>query len=251
MVAGYRKVTPLDHPEYRHLHGSVSGAVWPEFMQQDAIANAHWDGMYENFPEYQFLIQAPQTEAVIGITNSVPLAWDGTPRDLPDEGWDWALVQSALDFKAGRRPKTMCGIQISIAPDFQGQGKSSWLLKEMRSQARSLGLQHLVIPVRPSLKSRYPLVPMEAYIHWQNDQGFPFDPWLRVHVRNGGRIVKVCPLAMRIEGSVADWEAWTGMKFPESFDYYVPGALNPVRIDVDADQGLYIEPNVWVDHPLD
>ena len=110
-------------------------------------------------------------------------------------------------------------------------------------------MNNLIVPVRPSLKSRYPLVPMEAYIRWQNDQGLPFDPWLRVHVRNGGRIVKVCPLAMRIEGSISDWEGWTGMRFPESFDYFVPGALNPVEMNVETDRGLYLEPNVWIDHP--
>jgi hypothetical protein len=56
---------------------------------------------------------------------------------------------------------------------------------------------------------------------------------------------------MRIEGSIADWEAWTGMKFLISHAYFVPGALNPVSMDLEADTGLYIEPNVWIDHPLD
>ncbi len=53
---------------------------------------------------------------------------------------------------------------------------------------------------------------------------------------------------MYMEGSVADWEAWTGMRFPESGQYVVPGALNPVTIDREADQGRYIEPNVWMLH---
>ena len=53
---------------------------------------------------------------------------------------------------------------------------------------------------------------------------------------------------MRIEGSVDDWESWTGIAFPGDGDFVVPGALVPVR--VEGGRGLYVEPNVWVRHGL-
>ncbi len=53
-----------------------------------------------------------------------------------------------------------------------------------------------------------------------------------------------------IPGTVAEWEKWTNMRFPETGDYVVNGALNPVNIDVERDKGVYIEPNVWVVHPV-
>ena len=46
---------------------------------------------------------------------------------------------------------------------------------------------HLIAPVRPSMKSRYPLIPMADYCRWHNTHGEPFDPWLRVHAGQGGR----------------------------------------------------------------
>jgi hypothetical protein len=55
---------------------------------------------------------------------------------------------------------------------------------------------------------------------------------------------------MTIPGSIADWEAWTGLSFPENGDYVVSGALTLVSVDLDADLGRYIEPNVWVHHRL-
>jgi hypothetical protein len=55
---------------------------------------------------------------------------------------------------------------------------------------------------------------------------------------------------MLIEGTVAEWESWSGMRFPDSGDYVVPGALCPVQMDVHADVGRYVEPNVWVHHPI-
>ena len=105
------------------------------------------------------------------------------------------------------------------------------------------------------LHDRFPghqfgLTDAARYIQWQTDEGLPFGPWLRVHVRLGGEIVKVCPRAMRITGSVAQWEEWTGMRFPESGKYVVPGGLIPVEIDCEKDRGLYVEPNVWMGHPI-
>ena len=43
---------------------------------------------------------------------------------------------------------------------------------------------------------------------------------------------------------------WTGLKFPESGDYVVPEALVPIQIDRAMNVGRYIEPNVWVHHPI-
>ena len=55
---------------------------------------------------------------------------------------------------------------------------------------------------------------------------------------------------MRIEGTVAEWEEWAGMAFPESGAYPVQGALVPVEIDRERDRGEYVEPNVWVLHAV-
>jgi hypothetical protein len=120
----------------------------------------------------------------------------------------------------------------------------------MKDIARRHGLKRMIAPVRPNLKSLYPLTPMEHYIQWLGDDGLPFDNWLRVHARLGAQIIKVCPQAMHISGTVADWEKWAGLKFPESGTYVVPGALTPIEIDRENDRGVYIEPNVWMLHGL-
>jgi hypothetical protein len=104
--------------------------------------------------------------------------------------------------------------------------------------------------VRPTLKERYPLVDADRYARWVRDDGLPFDPWLRVHARADAKLVGVCPSSMRIPGTVAEWEEWAAMAFPDSGDYVVPGALTTVRIDRGADLGLYVEANVWMHHLL-
>jgi len=53
---------------------------------------------------------------------------------------------------------------------------------------------------------------------------------------------------MRVSGTVAEWEAWTEMALPASGAYVVPGALAPIQIDRERDEGVYVEPNVWMVH---
>jgi hypothetical protein len=92
---------------------------------------------------------------------------------------------------------------------------------------------------------------LERYAAWLRDDGEPFDPWIRLHVRLGGRIARPSPASMRITGTVVDWESWTGMTFPETGEYVVPGAAAMVQVDREADLGTYLDPNVWIVHRVD
>ncbi|MEZ4518824.1 MAG: hypothetical protein R3C44_19070 [Chloroflexota bacterium] len=44
--------------------------------------------------------------------------------------------------------------------------------------------------------------------------------------------------SMVIEGTIGEWEMWTGMSFPESGDYIVEGALVPIQIDREVNIGV-------------
>lgn len=91
---------------------------------------------------------------------------------------------------------------------------------------------------------------MDDYINWQNKDGLPFDPWLRVHIKAGGKIIGICKKSMDVSGSVSEWEEWTDLIFPSSGDYVVDRALIPITIDKKKDIGKYIEPNVWIVHMI-
>jgi GNAT superfamily N-acetyltransferase len=168
--------------------------------------------------------------------------------ELPESGWDGIFRKVVDDYQAGRKPNMITAIEATVLPAYRGSGLSKRVIGEMRVIAKARGFKTLVAPVRPSMKSRYPTTPIERYVGWKSEEGLPLDPWLRTHARLGARIVKIAHESMRIPGKVADWEAWTGMRFPESGEYVVPGALVPVRIDRERDEGLYVEPNVWMEH---
>ncbi|MFI9169336.1 hypothetical protein [Streptomyces lincolnensis] len=89
---------------------------------------------------------------------------------------------------------------------------------------------------------------MARFMTWTRPDGDPLDPWLRTHHRMGARMLATAERSMTMTGSVAEWERWTGMTFPDSGPYIVPDALTPLEIDRGNDHGELAEPNVWVRH---
>jgi hypothetical protein len=89
---------------------------------------------------------------------------------------------------------------------------------------------------------------MSTYAFRVREDGLPVDPWLRVHVRAGGRIEKVAPRSMVIPGTLEEWREWTGLPFDKTGPVLVPEALRPVHCDVEHGVAVYVEPNVWVRH---
>ena len=124
------------------------------------------------------------------------------------------------------------------------------MIEAIRAAARDAGYRAVIACLRPTWKQRYPLTPIERYARWTRDDGQPFDPWIRLHVRLGARVVKASPHSMTMRGTVADWERWTGLAFPESGPYVIPAATSTLAIDRDRDEGVSEDENVWVVHDL-
>lgn len=245
----YTAVTIAERPDLLEQAQLVIGAAWPEFMLHDPVANRHWGVLYTIFPDYQFVL-CDDGGTVIAAANSIPFVCRDTYSGLP-AGWDAVLAQGMVDHSHGRRPTTLSALSITIASSHRGGGISTTMIGAMKDIAARHGFAALVAPVRPSLKHRYPLTPIERYIAWTRvDGAAPFDPWLRAHWRLGARVVGIAWESMTIPGTVAEWEGWTGLRFPESGAYIVPGALVPVTIDQERDEGRYVEPNVWMRHPV-
>ncbi len=118
----------------------------------------------------------------------------------------------------------------------------------MRQLAEERNWRHVLAPVRPTLKARYPLTPIDRFSSWTREDGAPLDPWLRTHWRLGAGVVASAPRSQTMTGTVEQWQRWTGMPFPDSGDYVIPDGLSTLRIDRDGDQGVYVEPNVWMRH---
>jgi len=246
----FQIITPNDLEDYDARADEIADVSWPEFMLHDSIANKNWHELFDRFNEYQFAMLDTETNRMAAMGNSLPFHWDQPLEELPERGWDWVFLQAIEDHKNGVQPNIQSAIQIAIHPDYQSQGLSAQMVKAMGAIGKSKGFKNLVAPVRPNQKSKYPLINMDDYITWTTDDGLPFDAWLRVHARAGAKIIKPCHEAMTIRGTRLEWESWTKLKFPQSDKYVIPGALNPMEMSIEKDEGVYIEPNVWMVHEI-
>jgi GNAT superfamily N-acetyltransferase len=218
---------------------------WPEFIFHDPV-NSEYIGRVETcFPQYDLLLL--DDGQVVAGGWGVPMRWDGTVSTLPD-GYDGALISAVTGHENAVPADTLCIMAAAVRQDRQGAGLAGKILAALRERATAAGLVRVIAPVRPALKSRYPLTPMGNFARWTRADGAHIDPWIRTHQRLGATILAPAPRSMVITGTVADWEGWAQMAFPETGQYVVPDALDLVSVNREEDQGTYAETNLWMQH---
>jgi GNAT superfamily N-acetyltransferase len=237
-----RVFTYAERPDLAVRTGEVADTL-PEFTGHGRIPLEHWGKLRIELPELQLILWDEEQDRVVGHARTLPTREaEGLPGGIDDMLERW--------FGEGPRPEpdVLSAMVAVVDSGHTGRGLSSLLIRGMRDLAAREGFTSLIAPVRPTWKERYPLIPMEEYARWTRGDGLPFDPWLRVHARLGASALETCPASMRVEGSRAEWESWTGMPFPQDGDYVVPGALVPVEFR--DGRGVYVEPNFWMRHPV-
>jgi GNAT superfamily N-acetyltransferase len=225
---------------------AIEQATWNDLGYLN-YTRAHYElyaRLLEDYPDYQLCLVDEDRGYPVAVANSVPLAF--SPFEyLPPEGWDW-IVEKA-DTAASRTRANMLGaLAISVPAIYRSRGYARIMIHALLDLAEERGLNGLVAPVRPSLKSLHPRVPIKDYITWTDARGRQFDPWLRSHLSTGGKLVGPCERSMVVEEHVGFWENWSKQTFQSSGAYDIDGALAPVHIDLERRCGRYEEPNVWV-----
>jgi GNAT superfamily N-acetyltransferase len=240
--------TVSERPDLLSEMQELGGSAWPAFLAHDATVNRWWRHLPELAPDYQFVLVERGSGVVLACANALPIVWDGRSETLPAGGIDAVLPAGIEAIRHGQSPTAASALMIVVRPEVRGQGLSGACVRALRAIVEAHGLASLVAPVRPIWKDRYPLIPLERYAYWRRPDGALFDPWLRVHEQAGAELVGVAPRSMYVAGTAAEWERWTGMTLPETGSYVVPGALVPVEVDSERDEGVYVEPNFWMHH---
>ncbi|MEV6410526.1 GNAT family N-acetyltransferase [Kribbella sp. NPDC051718] len=219
---------------------------WPEFIFHDEVVSQYRDRRRSYFADWEFYL-VDDTRRLIGGCWGVPLPWDGTVADLPG-GFTDSLARSVDSYEAGLTPNTFVLMAAAVRNDEQGKGHASRVITAVKQQALSRGLAQMIAPVRPTLKSSYPLTDIAEFMTWTRDDGLPLDPWLRTHIRLGATLLAPAPTSQTITGTIPDWESWTGLAFPSTGTYVIPQGLTTLAIDKASNTGLYTEPNIWMRH---
>jgi GNAT superfamily N-acetyltransferase len=238
-------VTTSDRHDLDEQTRDALRSVWPEFIFHDPVVDEYIGRVETFFPQYDVLL-LDDGQVVAGAWG-VPLRWEGTSGSPPD-GYDGAMVSAVTGHENSVPADTLCIMAAAVKADRQGGGLAGKTLTALRERAIAAGLERVIAPVRPALKNRYPLTPMESFARWTRSDGLHIDPWIRTHQRLGASILAPAPRAMVITGTVAEWEDWAAMAFPETGQYVVPDALDLVAIDREQDRGTYAETNLWMRH---
>jgi hypothetical protein len=238
--------TAAERPEvWERARGpGVFEDLWPEYNHHGNNTARYFGALVPQHAHLQVLFVDRRSDRRVGRGRTIPFRWAGTLRDLP-AGID-ALGLRAVDDPD--EPTALSALAAEVERDYQGGVLSRLLILAMATVARGCGLSPLLAPVRPSWKDRYPLTSIKRYASWQRADGLPFDPWMRVHVRLGARIVRAERRSLQISAPLPDWEAWTSMAFPDDGRYIFPHGLAPLRIK--GSLGEYWEPNVSMLHEL-
>ena len=219
-------------------------------MQHDPIGTlARSRLLRHRWPEHFSVVL--DGDVVVARAVSIPFAMGVEEREeLPDHGWDGVLLWAAEDALQDRPTNCVAALDIQVDEDRRGQGVSLAALSAMRQAAQREGFTQVVAPLRPTAKVHEPRADMAEYSRRLRDDGLPEDPWLRVHARAGGEVVKVAPFSMTIHGTLDDWRTWTGLPFDNDGPVDVIGGLAPVLVSQSRNLGVYIEPNIWVRHVI-
>ena len=238
-------ITTSDRPDLDEQSTAALLSTWPEFIFHDSVQDV-MRRAWRCFPAFD--VRAVADGEVLAGAWGVPLRWDGSADTLP-AGYDEALITAVTEHERGVLPDSLCMMAAAVRQDRQRTGLAGTVLSDLRLRAAAAGLDRTIAPVRPTLKSRYPLTPMENFARWTRPDGAHIDPWIRAHQRLGAVILRPAPRSMVITGTVAEWEDWANMAFPETGRYVVAGALDLVEIDRQRDHGRYEETNLWMRHP--
>jgi GNAT superfamily N-acetyltransferase len=249
MPVNLRVLSRANRPELKKAASAIEQASWNElgYLNYTKAHYEYYSDLLNRYPEYQLCLVDEDAGYPVAVANSVPFTCSDQ-NSLPPEGWDWVVETAA---GANAASVNMLGaLAISVPAVHRLKGYGRLLIRALVDLAKAKGLRGVVAPVRPSAKVQHPWVPILEYLSWTDEKGRIYDPWLRSHLSEGGRLVGPCERSMVVHEPIAFWENWSNQRFETSGDYELEGALAPVKIDLDRQTGTYEEPNVWVSYGL-
>lgn len=245
--APMRKTERLDARERDAVFMRAIGvdAFPPWLIWGDPDSDIYWDRVRAWFPQFQIVLTEDETPVASGW--AVPLHWSGDLADLPT-GYTDSLRRAVEDHEAARPTNTLVVCAAVVLPGHSRTGLAGELLTAIRDLPAAAGLDHVLVPIRPTLKSSYPLTDIDTYASWTRRDGQPLDPWMRTHLRIGGTMLATAPASQTLRASVASWEEWAQLALPTTGQYVIPGGPSPLRVDRDRDLGTLTEANIWIMH---
>jgi len=187
---------------------------FPKFITADLAVKECIGRVRDYFPHLDVML-VDESDKPVATGWGVPISWLGDVADLPSSFAD--VLRRAIEVHdSGLDANTFVICGAVVDPGRKGSGTATELIRALSSTGQAMGMTRILVPLRPTRKHLYPLFSIEDYASWVRDDGLPFDPWLRLHVRMGARVISLAREAQTMTGTIQDWEEWTGISLPVS-----------------------------------
>jgi GNAT superfamily N-acetyltransferase len=170
-VVEHMHARPRPNDQMAHLFAGG----WPAFITADQEVKRYIGRVRELFADLE-LVLLDSDDVIVAAGWAVPIRWSGEPADLPD-GYTGSLARAVDGHERDHSPDTLVVAAAQVRPDLRGQGVAGELLTALRHLADERGWARVIAPVRPTLKVRYPLTPIERFASWTRE-----DPSQRLHL---------------------------------------------------------------------
>ncbi|SJN53715.1 Tyrocidine synthase 3 [Vibrio ruber DSM 16370] len=238
--------TVSQQPAQKAVMDAIHVDIWPEYFAGSHTLKVYWPEIYQSFPDYQITV-TDAAGSLIAIANTVPIYWSGKDEDIPT-GWDQGIRQAITD--QHHQPNCLMVLAGVVISEQQGRGFSQSLVTAFQALASSHHLDSILVPVRPIGKVAQPESSLDEWSEYRRDDGKLVDSWLRVHESMGGRKAAISTQSQYIEGSIEDWQRWTGQTLTNSGHFKLPQTLQPVTVDIEHDRAVYFDPCIWFEHQV-
>jgi GNAT superfamily N-acetyltransferase len=226
-----------------------------------------------------FLLEARTASGeIVGCLFSAPAFWSGDPGELqtydyhmqslrqrpllklatilcagPLRGFEPRLRQALL-----RRSNCIVLLAMLVQQEYRGQRIPTKFIEHLKNAARTNGYRWLLAPFRPSGYGRYKEETRKShspdlfreYCFATGADGLPIDPWLRVLVQNGMKMLRPEPRSMQVTRGLREFEAFRKMFRPERWyqtaaHTWECGEAPTWYTDPFTETAISVEPNLW------
>ncbi len=232
-----------DDPALAGRMAVLEDESFPAYLNEEPIWLRVRDRIFAEFAPYHLFLIDSDTGDTVGVSINVPFHWDESTPDLPTYN---GLLTRCLDERvAGIKPTALCAILGAVTPNYRSKGVFKRVFSETRLLLERHGIRHFLSPVRPSNKHLYPNFGIDEFLAWRTPDGSLIDPWINSFEQQGAKFLAVAHDAITVTAPIAQWTAWTGMQFPVSGEFVVPGGHRLLRVDLPAGSAHYAEDHAW------
>ncbi len=217
----------LGSPEVYRL----SEEAWPRFLLDESdipdpilkfqISTVDFEKRFRAYG-----IRESSTGKLIAFIQAVLVAIDRSVQELPALGWRFSIQNASVNSLKNCVSLT----EACVDRKYRGRGFAKALIQGAKIEARALGFDMVIAPVRPTGKTAYPLESMEMYCRRQLPDGRIFDPWLRTHHEAGAQIMNICEDSVLVRANLTKWREWTKLQLNENGLCVIEGGLVPLDV---------------------